>query len=73
MCISGILPVAVYGAEHEPWAEQGIATVERHAIKALQLRSPGVLYEVAALTFQAAADPRFKIHYVAIERWSAEI
>jgi hypothetical protein len=62
MYIAGVLPVAINGAEHEPWAAQDVATVERHAVTALQLRSPGVPYELAALTLPAVPDPRFKIH-----------
>ncbi len=39
----------------------------------MQPRSPGVPFAVAALTLPAAADPRFKIHFSAIERWSREV
>ncbi len=45
--IAGVLPVASYGAEHEPWTEEEIQTVEKQAVKALQLRSPGVPIAVA--------------------------
>ncbi len=67
------LPAAVYGAEHEPWKEKEIAGTEKHAVKALQLRPPGVPFAVAALTLPADADPRFKIHFAATERWSREV
>ncbi len=41
--------------------------------QALQLRSPRVPFEIAALTLPAAADPRFKVHFAAVERWSRKI
>ena len=71
--IAGVLPVALYGAEHEPWAEAEIASIEKQAVKALQVRSPGVPHALARLMLPAVADPRFRVHFAAVERWSREI
>ena len=32
--IAGVLPVALYGAEHEPWKEREVLTIEKQAVKA---------------------------------------
>ena len=68
-----MLPVALYGAEHEPWREKEVLVIEKQAVKALQLRSPGVPHTVARLTLPAVADPRFRVHFAAVERWSREL
>jgi hypothetical protein len=73
MYIAGVLPAAIYGAEHEPWGDKDSNRMVRHAVTALQLRSPGILYVLAELTLPAVADPRFKMLFAAIERWSTEI
>ena len=73
MFIAGVLPVALYGAEHEPWTEAEIVTIEKQAVKALQVRSPGVPHAVARLTLPVVADLRFRVHFAAVERWSREI
>ena len=73
MFIAGVLPAAVYGAEHEPWKESEVQGIEKQAVKALQLRSLGVPFAVAALTLPAVADAMCKIHFAAIERWSREL
>ncbi len=72
MHIVGALPAAIYVAEREPWAAKELAILEKHAVSALQLSPPGVPYELVSLTLPAAADPRFKIHFAAIHRWSRE-
>ncbi len=33
--IAGVLPVALYGAEHEPWHEKEVLVIEKQAVKAL--------------------------------------
>ena len=71
--IAGVLPVALYGAEHEPWTEAEISSIEKQAVKALQVRSPGVPHALARLMLPAVADPRFRVHFAAVERWSREI
>ena len=71
--IAGVLPVALYEAEHEPWKEREVLTIEKQAVKALQIRSPGVPHAVAMLTSPAVADPRFRVHFAAVERWSREV
>ncbi len=73
MRIAGALPAAIRGAENKPWSEQGTAGIERQAITALQMRSSGVPFAVGAPTLPAAADPRFKIDFSAIERRSREV
>ena len=47
MFIAGVLPVALYGAEHEPWAEIEVAGIEKQEVRALRLRAPGVPQELA--------------------------
>ena len=71
--IAGVLPVALYGAEHEPWTEAEISVIEKQAVKALQVRSPGVPHALARLMLPAVADPRFRVNFAAVERWSREI
>ena len=68
-----MLPVALYGAEHEPWAEAEIARIEKQAVKALQVRTPGVPHVLERLMLPAVADLRFRVHFAAVERWSREI
>ena len=60
------------GAQHEPWSEGEILALEKQAARALQLRSP-VPHVIACLTLPAVADPRFRIHYAAVERWAREL
>ncbi len=71
--IAGVLPVAIYGVEHEPWAEAEIAVIEKQAVKALQVRSPGVPHALARLMLLVVADPMFRVHIAAVERWSREV
>ena len=73
MFVAGILPVALYGAEHEPWQEGEILALEKQAVQAMQLRAPGVPHSLACLTLPAAADPRFRVHFAAVERWAREV
>ncbi len=54
-------------------AGKEVLVVEKQAVKALQLRSPGVPHAVARLTLPAVADPRFRVHFAAVERWSREL
>ncbi len=63
----------LYGAKHETWKEQEILQLERQAVRALQLRSPGMPHELARLMLPEVADPRFKIHLADIERWAREV
>ena len=73
MFTTGVLPGALYGAEYDPWSEGEILALEKQAVRALQLRSPGVPHVIACLTLPAVADPRFRIHYAAVERWAREL
>jgi hypothetical protein len=74
MFIAGIPPVSLYGAEHEPWTGQEVLAIEKQAVRALRLRAPGVPHAIARLMLpEVAADPAFRIHFAAIERWSREL
>ena len=47
--------------------------MKKQAVRALQLTSPGVPHVVARLTLPVVADPRFRVHFAALERWSREL
>ncbi len=71
--VGAVLPAAIYGAEHEPWAEEDVLVLEKQAVMALGLRAPGVPHKLAAAGIPVTADPRFKVHFAALERWAREV
>ena len=69
----GVAPVALYGAEHQPWDEKQIQRLENVAVKAHRLNTVGVPTRMTKLLLPVESDMRFRIHFAAVERWSREV
>ena len=58
MTVAGVLPVALYGSEHEVWRPGEIARARSIAVRGFGLAAPGVPTDLAAWREYVVGHPK---------------
>ena len=59
--MAGVLPVAMYGAEHAPWDSKDVDELTRAAVRAAGVQTPGVPLAVAKACLRPQCQPEMAI------------
>ena len=70
---AGIIPSALYGAEHFAVPAKGIAMLQRQAVKCSKVRPFGVPTTLGLLAITTDNDPGFRARSAPLLRWAREI
>ncbi len=70
---AGVVPVAVYAAEHDVWPKEDVRRLLSWTLAVEGIRPPGVPNTLAATVLPPSSDPEFRIAFAAIERWAREV
>ena len=73
LTVAGVLPVALYGAEHDVWSASEIQRVRNLALAGFGLSAPGVPVALGAWGLPWDKDPKFMILSAPLLIWAREI
>ena len=69
---AGILPVAAYAADHEPWSPLVLQRLRGAAFAGHGASAPAVPHALSILTVDPMLDAKFRLPFAAAERWARE-
>ena len=70
---AGVLPVGLYGAEHEPWSRCDIDRIIAATVRSVGILPPAVPVSLASWALPASRHPEFQILFTPLGMWAREV